>query len=258
MRKSRSLFTDAKPRRTGALVYPMLLILLLAVIVALNFVNNGRVKLLNEDVTITSLSKDLEKFRILHISDLHGNEYGANQSTISTMLKTARYNAVCITGDVCAPDGNYDAFLKLIDVFAGRVPVYFVAGDEDPAPIAAQPNTPERVKADYVLAAEEHGAIYLDSPQKLTVGKSAVWFCPESMYGLDIDSSRAAYQARHTALTNQPQNTPEQAAQLQVIDYQLAVLDQIDAAMKEMQDSDVQIALTHHPLTETTIKTLQQ
>ena len=92
----------------------------------------------------------------------------------------------------------------------------------------------------------------------LTVGKSAVWFCPESMYGLDIDSSRAAYQARHTALTNQPQNTPEQAAQLQVIDYQLAVLDQIDAAMKEMQDSDVQIALTHHPLTETTIKTLQQ
>ena len=43
MRKSRSLFTDAKPRRTGALVYPMLLILLLAVIVALNFVNNGRV-----------------------------------------------------------------------------------------------------------------------------------------------------------------------------------------------------------------------
>lgn len=97
MRKSRSLFADAKPRRTGALVYPMLLILLLAVIVALNFVNNGRVKLLNEDVTITSLSKDLEKFRILHISDLHGNEYGANQSTISTMLKTARYNAVCIT-----------------------------------------------------------------------------------------------------------------------------------------------------------------
>ena len=89
MRKSRSLFTDAKPCRTGALVYPMLLILLLAVIVALNFVNNGRVKLLNEDVTITSLSKDLEKFRILHISDLHGNEYGANQSTISTMLKTA-------------------------------------------------------------------------------------------------------------------------------------------------------------------------
>lgn len=258
MRKNRSLFTDAKPRRTGALVYPMLLILLLAVIVALNFVNNGRVKLLNEDVTITSLSKDLEKFRILHISDLHGNEYGANQSTISTMLKTARYNAVCITGDVCAPDGNYDAFLKLIDVFAGRVPVYFVAGDEDPAPIAAQPNTPERVKADYVLAAEEHGAIYLDSPQKLTVGKSAVWFCPESMYGLDIDSSRAAYQARRTALVNQPQNTQEQAAQLQVINYQLAVLDQIDAAMKEMQDSDVQIALTHHPLTETTIKTLQQ
>ena len=258
MRKSRPLFTDAKPRHTGALVYPMLLILLLAVIIALNFINNGRVKLLSEDVTITSLNKDLEKFRILHISDLHGNEYGADQSTIGTLLKTARYNAVCITGDVCTPDGNYDAFIKLVDLFAGRVPVYFVAGDEDPAPIVAQPYTPERVKADYVLAAEAHGAIYLDSPQKLTVGKGTVWFCPESMYGLDIDASRTAYQTRRAALLNQAQDSPEQAAQLQVVEYQLSVLDQIEAFMKEMQAADVQIALTHHPLTETTIKTLQQ
>lgn len=142
MRKSRSLFTDAKPRRTGALVYPMLLILLLAVIVALNFVNNGRVKLLNEDVTITSLSKDLEKFRILHISDLHGNEYGANQSTISTMLKTARYNAVCITGDVCAPDGNYDAFLKLIDVFAGACRYTLLRAMRIPRPLPRSPIRP--------------------------------------------------------------------------------------------------------------------
>lgn len=258
MRRNRSLFTEAKPRRAGALVYPMLLILLLAVVFALNVINNGRVQLLTEDVTITSLNKDLEKFRILHISDLHGNEYGAEQDTIATLLKTARYNAVCITGDVCADDGSYDAFLKLIDLFVDKVPVYFVAGDEDPAPIAAHEDHPEQVKADYVLAAEARGAIYLDAPQQMTVGKSSIWFCPESMYGLDIDASRSAYLARQATLKNDAQSTPQQAAQLAVIEYRLGVLDQIESSQKAMQAEDVQIALTHHPLTETTIKTLQQ
>lgn len=258
MRKNRSLFTEAKPRRVGALVYPMLLILLLAVVFALNVINNGRVQLLSQDVTITSLSKDLEKFRILHISDLHGNEYGAGQDTIATLLKTARYNAVCITGDVCTPDGSYDAFLKLIDLFAAKVPVYFVAGDEDPAPIAAREDNPALVKADYVLAAEAHGAIYLDAPQQLTIGKSTVWFCPESMYGLDIDASQAAYVARQATLKNDMPSTPQQQAQLAVIEYRLGVLAQMKSSQQAMQANDVQIALTHHPLTETTIKTLQQ
>ncbi len=258
MRRNRHLFAETEKRSTGALVYPLLLLLILAVVIALNFINNGRVVLLSEDVTITSLSKDLEKYSILHISDLHGNEYGAAQSTIGTLLKSESYNAVCITGDMCAKDGDYQAFLDLIDLFAGKVPVYFVAGDEDPAPIAANPDSPECVKADYILAAEAHGAIYLDTPQKITVGKSNIWFCPESIYGLDIDSSRTAYRARQNTLLSQGNLSENEKAQLQVIEYQLSVLDQIDAAVSEMQDTDAQIALTHHPLTETTIKTLQQ
>ena len=80
------------------------------------------------------------------------------------------------------------------------MPVYFVAGDEDPAPIAAQPNTPERVKADYVLAAEEHGAIYLDEPEAQVRGKSTLWLVPEYLYSLNTEGRRDGKEWRSRGL----------------------------------------------------------
>ena len=258
MRRNRAIFTEAQPRRLGWLAYPLFLLLILAISVALNFINNGRLKVDQVSVTVTSLPKDLEKFRILHISDLHGNEYGPNQSTISTMLKTQRFQAVCITGDVCAPDGSYDAFIKLIDLFPS-IPVYFIAGDEDPEAILTTAHAGDAVKADYILEAEAHGAIYLDHPEKLEVGKSALWFIPENIYGLDIPSSRLAYQTRwNTLVTENPVMTPEVEAQLHAIAYRLDVLDATEKSLKSIQDEDVEIALTHHPLSDETIITLQQ
>lgn len=257
MRRRKTIFAERKPRRLGWLGYPLFLLLIAAVCVALNFINNGRVRVEQTSVTITSLPKDLEKFRILHISDLHGNEYGPGQSTIATMLKTQRYDAVCITGDVCGPEGDYEAFLKLIDLFS--VPVYFIAGDEDPEAIVTAAGPDDSPKAAYIREAEAHGAIYLDHPELLTVGKSTLWFCPESMYGLDLDSSRTAYENRRDALVARGADiTPDEEAQLRAVRYRLMVLDLTENALEMMGKDDVQIALTHHPLTEETIKTLQQ
>ena len=259
MRRNRTIFTERPPRRLGWLAYPLLILLIVAVSVALNFINNGRVQVDQVSVTVTALPGDLERFRILHISDLHGNEFGQNQYTISTMLKTQRYNAVCITGDVCAPDGDYSAFLKLIDLFSPSVPVYFIAGDEDPEPILTAAHESEGVKADYVREAEEHGAIYLDHPECLTVGGTPIWFLPESAYGIDIPSARLTYQSRWNALVEEnPELTPDIEARLHAIAYRLDVLDATEKSLKEMKREDVQIALTHLPLSEETIKTLQQ
>jgi len=260
MRRDKALFYE-KPKRnyTGCLVYPLLILLVLTVIFALNYINSGRVALKKQDVTIASLSSDLEKYRILHISDLHGKEFGPDQATIANMLVGSSYKAVCITGDVCASDGNYDAFIKLIELFPKEIPVFFIAGDEDPDPILTSAHATDAVKADYVLAAEAAGAIYLDTPCPITVGKSTIWFCPESVYGLDLVSSRAAYQARRDQLTNSPDAYhPDVAAQIRAIDYRLSVLDKTESAFREMQPEDAQIALTHHPLTDETLNLLQQ
>ena len=258
MRRNRDIFVERPKRRTGWLTFPLFVLLILTFTVALNFINNGRVRVDQQNVTVAALSKDLEKFRILHISDLHGNEFGPNQSTIRTMISTQRINAVCITGDVCAPDGDYEAFLKLIDLFTD-VPVYFVTGDEDPEPILSTPHESEGVKADYIRAAEEHGAIWLDHPEPYTVGGSVIWFMPESLYGLDIPATRYAYQSRWNALvTGEEGLTPKVEAQLHAIAYRLEVLDATEESLKALKPEDVQIALTHYPLSSQTITTLQQ
>lgn len=260
MRRNKDLFYEKKQRHyTGCLVYPLLLVLVLAVVFALNYINSGRVTLEKQSVTVASLPSDLSNYRILHISDLHGKEFGADQSTIANLIAKNSFKAVCITGDVCAPDGSYDAFLKLLALFPREIPVFFIAGDEDPDPILTSAHGTDTVKANYVLAAEEAGAIYLDKPHKITVGKSIIWFCPESVYGLDIASSRTAYLSRRNALISSPDHLqPSVAAQIRAIDYRLSVLDETEKALAEMKPSDTQIALTHHPMTTETLNLLQQ
>lgn len=259
MRKNRSLFTAPKQRRASHYVYPLLAFLILAVLLVMNVINNNRVALRTQNVTIASLPSDLEKFRILHISDLHGKDFGDEQSAIASVLSGNKYNAVCITGDLCAKDGSYDAFLSLVRLFVPNTPVYFITGDEDPEALLSHAHGAETPKADYIAAAEALGAVYLDAPQKITVGSSVIWFVPESVYGLDIVSARASYTARRTELIER-ENTahPDIAAQLRLIDYRLQVLDSIEQSFQEMKRGDIQIALTHHPLTANTIKTLQQ
>lgn len=252
-----NIFSDPAPVNKKALFIIFMCLFILSSIIALNFINNGRIVVKHVSVTITALPKNLENFRILHISDLHGKEFGASQSTISTMLRQQHYNAVCITGDVCRPDGDYDAFIKLIDLFS--VPVYFVAGDEDPDPIAAVSQQSENVKAQYILEAEEHGAIYLDHPEKIQIGTYSVWFVPENLFGLDIDAARLAYQIQwNDIVSKNAQLTPEAEAQLHVIAYKLNNLDLIENVMDTMNDEDVRIAVTHYPLSNETIVTLQQ
>ena len=76
--------------------------------------------------------------------------------------------------------------------------------------------------------------------------------------GGDLASSYTAYRSRRESLLAAQPLTPDQEAQLRAIDYRLTVLDTITESLNEMQPDDVQIALTHHPLTSETIKTLQQ
>ena len=259
MRRSPNLFTEKKQHHTGCLVYPLLLLFVFGIAVALNIINNGRVQVKTQNVTVANLPDDFERFRILHISDLHGNEFGANQSTIATILNDYNYQAVCITGDVCAKNGDYTAFLKLIDLFVPKMPVYFITGDEDPLPIITSAHSSDEVKAEYIIAAQAHGAIWLDQPQSITIGKSVLWFIPESICGLDIQAARETYSARKNELiSSEVQYLPEQAAQLRAIDYHLSVLDKTEESLSVMKSNDIRIVLTHHPYTAETLRTLQQ
>lgn len=256
-RYSDPLFAPPKKRHPALAFIALLLVLLIAAALGFNHINNSRVNLIQQSVTVPTLPSSLEKFRILHISDLHGLEFGAGQERLADTIANARYDVVCVTGDVTGKDGGFEAFLQLIDLFSEKTPVYFIAGDEDPDPLVATPHTGDSAKAEYIQAAEAHGAIYLDSPVKITQGDSALWLCPEWVFTLDADASEAALNSRLAELQRE-EPTDEQAAALRAVEYQLDRLTRVRSARRETRDSDLHIIMTHHPLSEESLSELQK
>ena len=250
------LFDEGKRRHPLLGFFLLLLVLIVATVTVLNSINNSRVNLLKVSVTAPTLPAALENFRILHVSDLHGQYFGPHQEQIKAALASARYDIVCVTGDITGPDGDMGAFLELLRLFDGK-PVYFIPGDEDPAPLLAVPHGNASAKADYILAAENAGAVYLDAPVKIERGKGVIWLSPEWIYTLDYAASETAYTARLDELQAQD-SSPERDAALAAVQCQLDQLTRIRQARRETLDTDLHIALTHHPLTDAAMRSLRE
>lgn len=256
-RSADPLFAEPKKRRPWLGFLALLLVFIVAVALALNHLNNSRVNLERQNVTIPSLPASLENFKILHISDLHGLLFGANQERLWAAVRSQKFDIVCVTGDVTGRDGDVTAFLKLIDLFQGVAPVYFIPGDEDPAPLLSTPHGYNNAKAEYILRAEAQGAIYLDAPQKIVRGNGVIWLCPEWIYSLDADASETALNARRSELLGQAESEARQAA-LIAVEYQLDQLRRVREARREITSGDIHIALTHHPLQLSAMENLQE
>lgn len=250
------LFAPEKRRHPALGFLALLLVLVIAAALGFNHINNSRVNLIRQSVTVPSLPSAFENFRILHISDLHGLEFGAHQTRLHDTIINASYDVVCITGDVTDENGGYQAFLDLIDLFSETTPVYFISGDEDPDPLLATPHAGASAKADYILAAEAHGAVYLDAPVKITKKDNSLWLCPEWVFSLDADASETALNSRLAELRQQP-SSPEREAALQAVEYQVDRLERVRAARRETKETDLHIILTHHPLSQETLADLQ-
>lgn len=257
MRRSRDPLFDSDRKSHGTLIFTLLiLVIFLSMILVLNHINNSRVTLVTQNITVPALNSGMNNFRILHISDLHGQRFGAHQERLQLTVAQAKYDIVVITGDVTGPDGDDSAFLELLDLFQGKKPVYFIPGDEDPAPIQAQPGS-DSAKAPYILRAEAHGAVFLDAPERIEFGRNAMWLWPERLYTLDIGNSEATVATRQAELESMPAS-PERDAQLRAVQYQGDLLARIRAARRVIKTDDVHIALTHHPLSLSALTTLRE
>lgn len=79
----------------------------------------------------------LEGYTLLHISDLKGASYGANQSRIRFALQKEDFDAVVLTGDMVSSRGNAQPLYTLIEMLhelKPGVPIYMIPGDKDPLP----------------------------------------------------------------------------------------------------------------------------
>lgn len=261
-RKSDYIFAPEKQKtgRGGCLL--TVLGMLLAVILAgllLNQAVNSHVALLEERVSVMGMDKTFEGFTVLHISDLHAGPIGSDMELWQSLLKGKAFQAVVMTGDMVGSDGNYEPMLTLIHTLKQlkpEAPVYFVAGDDDPEPVISTPRGTPEVLADWVLAAQQEGAIYLDAPVRQEAGKRAVWFVPEYLYDVDAAGMvKSLTKQKEDMEALGQQYEAEGGASYRALCYRLDAMERAVAAQQEMLSADLQIAVTHVPLIQDYIRT---
>ena len=233
----------------------MALLLVLLVVILLAF-NGHSVKVANESIIVTGLPDDFEGYRILHISDLAGKNFGEGQSTLMRVIDNLSYNAVVLTGDMVGKSGDPQPLYDLIEALGTRRPVYFIAGDSDPAPLRTEARDNslgtmtlnQMVLSDWVLGAIDHGAIYLDAPTQIVKNKSTMWLTPESM--LDVEASpllsqlNAQYRLESAEVV--AGGTAARTA-LPLTAWRVQCAEKLLNAVSTMKNEDLHIAVAHYP-----------
>lgn len=244
--------TRKKERHTGRVLIIILLILIIIITVCtvFNTINNGHVAMVRQDVTVSTLKNGL---RILHISDLHGQNFGQEQVNLARAWKDENIicSIVCITGDVIGENGDTAPFINMLDKLPSSTTniVFFIEGDEDPEPLIYTAHEGDSVKADWILEAEEHGATYLDCPTLVNIKNQKVWFCPFEAMSVDTAAKRRDYQKRISEVSAR-EPSEDRDAMLRYLDYHMDRLDRIDAARQEMSADHTYIVLKHGPYRE--------
>ena len=260
-RRSNDIF--APPREKRGFGWVILIVLALAALIAaglfMNKAANQRVTLATEKVAVMGLDKTYEGFSILHLSDLHASDVGSDPSLWRDLLYGKSFQAIVLSGDMVGATGNDEPLLSLIHALQqvkADVPLYFISGDEDPAPVLSAAHGTPDVLADWVLAAQEKGAIYLDAPVAQKVGKKTVWFVPQYLYDMDPQSMIDSLNGQIADMEkNGQQYTAEGSAVYRALKYRLDAMLRTQEAIKTMTDADLQIAVNHSPLEASYIRT---
>lgn len=236
-------------------------VLLVVGVVVFNVAISQNVQYEKLTVTVTNLPADLEQWTILHFSDLHGQQLGQHQSNIRRVVSGLNVSSIVFTGDMIGADGDVEAFLDLVALLPSDKPKLLVLGDEDPDYLDVTAHANLTAKADWAVQVEEAGVTILDVPVLFTRGtrnEARIWFVPEDLYSLDLDSFAMIWQSRLDRLNAQTTLTADEAAEKRVAEYQVARAATIRQAQAEMKSTDIQIAVTHSPITQEYMNTMTQ
>lgn len=235
-------FEKKRKRPLAARLTGVLLLLLLLLLIA-NFAVNQFIHVARVTVPITGLTEDFDGYTLLHISDLKGSSFGADQRMLRFALGSSRYDAVVLIGDMLSLHGNARPLYALIEqlrLLQPDIPIYFIAGDDDPPVTSSSYFTGGSPFAPWVLGAQHRGAQLLASPQAVTRGDQTLWLTARHHLSLDMDTMQRQFELQYLkALDSDDENEIELAT------YNLQWLEETRAARKAMRAQDAVITLTH-------------
>lgn len=250
-RRQRYIFAE-EPRRGHGFLIGLLMVLLLAAagLIVWNFAMNHSVAYTKQYVTITRLPEALENFTILHLSDLNGVTIGDKQSAVQKAVESKSPSCIVLSGNMVGKAGDVQPVLDLVAVLPKNTPILLLPGEDDPSLYATTAHASLSPYADWAQRLQEAGVTILDEPVCITRSKSKIWFVPEYLYSLNLEDTRMAYQNQINALNAVVGDlTADQAAQKRNAEYQVARMDRISQTVSTITASDIQVAVSHMPLT---------
>ncbi|MGI6634987.1 MAG: metallophosphoesterase [Christensenellales bacterium] len=244
-RGNRQLFAPRRKKRPGLVAVLLMLLFVLAVLWGLNIAINRSPQMLKQYITVPELRRSMEGLSILHISDLHATRF---DEALHQLIAREKYDLVVMSGDMVGRSGHTEPLLQLMDALPDDVPVFLVAGDDDPTPILTTPHGDDEVKAPWIREAEAQGAIYLDRPHRLEVRGGVLWVIPELLYEIDVDAALfSAQSAKQELLAGDNPYAPEAGARLRATEYQIGIMQDAQAARTAMLAQDLCLVVAHVP-----------
>ncbi len=118
-------------RRRRLLVLLLAAVVLLAVGIPWLWWQSWGIRTTVTQVPVYGLPQGFEGFRIVHLSDLHGHEYGEDSETLLAMVREQQPDLIVITGDLVDRESQFAMVPALARGLAGIAPTCYVTGNHE-------------------------------------------------------------------------------------------------------------------------------
>lgn len=126
------------------------------------YIGTNWVEVTRKEIVSNELRNN-EKIKIIHISDLHGKDFGNNNKEIIDIIKEENPDIILLTGDMInSRNDDGSAAVSLLQNLQGKYPVYYSYGNHEQY---CRLNTPE-IFLDYEEKVKKSGCIILDNEIK--------------------------------------------------------------------------------------------
>lgn len=128
------MMTMSRTQRRHRRRWPRVLAVLLVLAVAGGFWLNWQfwgLQVTETEVALSRLPEGFDGLRIVHLSDLHGHEYGENSQTLLDKVAEQKPDLIVMTGDMIDQEGQLTMIPALARGLADIAPTYYVTGNHE-------------------------------------------------------------------------------------------------------------------------------
>lgn len=118
-----------RPRRRGRRF--VLALLLLAALALFFWWQQNGIRTQTVDVTAPGLPAAFDGLRIVHLSDVHGKEFGTGNETLLEKVASLQPDLIAITGDLIDQESQLEMVPALAEGLAAIAPTYYVTGNHE-------------------------------------------------------------------------------------------------------------------------------